>query len=497
MPDKEKGFTEGEREAVKITLARNSLLGFIKYTKPDYKAGWFHKELCAVLDGFLLDVLAEKSPRLIVCVPPRHGKTEIISKRFPAYLLGRCPDMDIIACSYSAELAGQINREVQRIIDSPEYSALFPGTSLYGRNVRTAAQGSYVRNSDLFEIVGHAGRYRSAGVGGGITGQGGRILLCDDPIRGQEDADSATIRQTIWNWFTSTFYTRCAPGGGVIIVMTRWHHADIVGKLLEMQASGAIEGWQVINYPAIAEHDEKHRKAGEALHPARWPLHVLMERKATIGGRAWQSLYQQRPTAEEGAIFKRQWLRFWTPANLPSDFDQCLSSWDLAFTGKETSDFCVGTIWGKRGADFYLLDMERGRFDFPQVIERFQMMHQKHPQASRKLVEAAANGEALIATLKHKLGGIIPIRPDGSKVARAWAVTAAFEGGNVYLPDPALYPWVNDVCQELEMFPNAAHDDIVDSITQAINYLNKKPGFRVTPELAAQLKQHPQRRFFM
>lgn len=490
MPVKGKTFSTDEREAVKIALARQSLLGFIRYTKPDYKAGWFHKELCATMEQFLHDVEAQKGPRLIVAVPPRHGKTEIISRRFPAYALGKNPDLDIIACSYSAELAGQINREVQRIIDSPEYAALFPDTSLYGRNVRTAAQGAYVRNSDLFEIVGHEGRYRSAGVGGGITGQGGRILLCDDPIKGREDADSATIRKKIFDWFTSTFYTRCAPGGGVIVIMTRWHNDDLVGRLLQMQASGEVQNWQIVNYPAIAEHDEAHRRTGEALDPNRWPLDVLRERRAHVGPRDWEALYQQHPSAEGGEIFKEAWLKFWQPSELPEHFDQELTSWDLAFTGKDTSDYSVGTVWGRKGADYYLLDLVRGHWDFPELINQFQALHTRHPKAARKLVEQAANGAALLDTLKHKVTGLIPIKPEGSKENRAHAVTALFEGGNVYLPAVTLYSWVKELILELTAFPNVAHDDMTDSCTQALNYMQGKRGFMqalTSPDLRKKL----------
>ena len=201
-------------------MSRLRLLPFIKWTKPDYHDGWFHHVVCEKLDQFLKDVIDKRSPRLMLYAPPRHGKSEIVSRRFPAFALGRNPDLTFIATSYSNDLSSMMNRDVQKIIDQPEYRELFPETTLSGKAVRTVtAKGSAQRNSEVFEVVGKRGRYKSAGVGTGITGQGGEILLIDDPVKNAEEASSPTTRESIWNWYETTLKTRAEPGGGVLLIM--------------------------------------------------------------------------------------------------------------------------------------------------------------------------------------------------------------------------------------------------------------------------------------
>ncbi len=291
----------GNLQAVRLGLARASMSGFVRYTYPSYLMGWCHEEICLRLDRFLDDVRARRSPRLIICMPPRSGKSELASRRFPAYAFGREPNIGIIAASYSADLASRINRDVQRIMDDERYLQTFPDSALWGKNIRTTARGSYLRNSDIFEIVGHNGSYRSAGVGGGINGMGADIMIIDDPFKSRAEADSPTIREKIWDWYTSTFYTRLAPGGGILVIATRWHMDDLTGRLIEAAKSGEGDQWEIVDYPAIATCDEAHRKKGEALHPERYPLKMLMRIKAAIGTRDWEALYQQHPTIEGGA----------------------------------------------------------------------------------------------------------------------------------------------------------------------------------------------------
>lgn len=416
--------------------------------------------------------------------------SELASRRFPAYALGRYPDLSVISTSYAADLSSRMNRDVQRVIDSPEYRELFPGTALYGKNTRTVGNGSYLRNSDIFEIVGHAGCYRSAGVGGGITGMGGHIVIVDDLFKDRASADSPTIRQNVWDWYTSTLYTRLAPGGGVLIINTRWHMADLSGRLLEAAARGEGDHWRVVNFPAIATEDEPHRKAGEALHPERYPLEQLLAIKKALGTRDWEALYQQRPTPDGGAIFKSEWLRFWLPKDLPEQFDQLLISWDMTFKDGDDTDFVVGQVWGRKGADRYLLDQVRRRMGFTDTVAAFRALAAKWPGATRKLVEDKANGPAVIDALKHAVPGIIPVEPDGSKTARAHAVTTFFEAGNVLIPHPEHCPWAREYVAELTQFPGAPHDDqcfaagtLVATLRGGIPIEKVKEGdFVVTPQ---------------
>lgn len=475
---------------IRKALARSCLAAFVRYTMPGYRMGWVHEEICSELDTFLADVVAGRSPRLMLTMPPRHGKSELASRRFPAYALGRYPDLSVISTSYAADLSSRMNRDVQRVIDSPEYRELFPGTALYGKNIRTVGNGSYLRNSDIFEVVGHAGCYRSAGVGGGITGMGGHIVIVDDPFKDRASADSPTIRQNVWDWYTSTLYTRLAPGGGVLIINTRWHMADLSGRLLEAAARGEGDHWRVVNFPAIATEDEPHRKAGEALHPERYPLEQLLAIKKALGTRDWEALYQQRPTPDGGAIFKSEWLRFWLPKDLPEQFDQLLISWDMTFKDGDDTDFVVGQVWGRKGADRYLLDQVRRRMGFTDTVAAFRALAAKWPGATRKLVEDKANGPAVIDALKHAVPGIIPVEPDGSKTARAHAVTTFFEAGNVLLPHPEHCPWTREYVAELTQFPGAPHDDqcfaagtLVATLRGGIPIEKVKEGdFVVTPQ---------------
>ena len=316
--------------AERVALARSYLGAFVMATQPGYLMGWVHECICDELEMFLQAVAERKSPRLMITVPPRHGKSTIASRCFPAYALGRYPDMQMIGTSYSAELASAMNRDVQRIIDSDEYRRIFPETTIAG--VHAVKAGSWARNADYFEVVGRHGCYRSAGVGGGLTGFGTSCAIIDDPVKNRAEADSLTVRNAVWNWYTSTLYTRLAPGGGVIVILTKWHEDDLAGRLLEAQAKGEGDEGRVINFPAIAEQDEEHRKKGEALHPERYPLEALERIKAAIGTRDWEALYQQHPVPDGGAIFLDEWLqRPWLPKDLPPRFDAGIMSWDLSF----------------------------------------------------------------------------------------------------------------------------------------------------------------------
>lgn len=465
------------QEAIRRELARTSLAAFILYTCPYYKMSWVHEEICRKLDEFLQAVQRKESPRLMLMMPPRHGKSEIVSRRFPAYAFGRFPNLSIIGTAYAADLAGRNNRDVQRIIDSDEYSRLFPDTTLNGP--KSTSQGIFLRNSEIFEIVNHNGVYRSAGVGGGITGMGGDVLIIDDPVKDRAEADSPTVRNKIYDWYTSTLYTRLAPGGGILIIMTRWHTDDLCGRLLESMKKGEGDKWTVIEYPAIATRDEEYRKQGEALHPERYSFKQLTKIKSAVGNRDWEALYQQRPTIDGGTVIKEEWLKFYTV--LPSKFDVLITSWDMTFKDTASSDFVVGQVWGRKGADCYLVDQVRARMSFTETIDEFIKLAQKYPKALRKLVEDKANGPAVIDVLKHSVQGIIPIEPDGSKVARAYAVTPMFEAGNVYLPVPEIAPWIKEYILELTQFPVVAHDDQVDATTQALRDLQQRRGMMINP----------------
>ena len=468
-------------EIMALERARKGLLAFTLTTFPDYEVNWHHYEVCKVLNRFA----AGKIKRLIVCMPPRHGKSQLVSRQLPAFILGQNPRAKIIATSYSADLASMMNRDVQRIIDSKRYREIFPQTVLNSSNTRTLS-GAWMRNSDVFETVGYGGVYRSAGVGGGITGQGGNFIIVDDPIKNREEADSLTYREKLWHWYTSTLYTRLEKEACILITVTRWHEDDLVGRLLALaKADPKADQWGMISLPAIAEGKtastllEDPREIDEPLWPNKYSLERLAVVKASLGTRDWNALFQQRPAPDAGMIIKKDWWQYYlTP---PPAFDQVVQSWDLAFTGSKTSDFVVGVVLGKVGANIYLLDMVRDRLTFTESIAAIKRLTAKWPNATAKYVEQAANGFALIDSLKKEVGGLIPVKPTSSKVSRVNSVSPGIEAGNLYLPSPSIAPWVQYVVDEWTNFPAGTNDDIVDAMSQGITKLATSAGYNWAP----------------
>jgi predicted phage terminase large subunit-like protein len=373
-----------------------------------------------------------------------------------------------------------MNRDTQRVIDDERYNNLFPNTTLSNSIIRTVSkQGTYHRNTDIFEVVGHKGTYRATGAGGGITGMGAKYAILDDIIKNRQDANSESVRKNIWEWYTSTLYTRLSPDGRILIIMTRWHEDDIVGRLISRQHEEDGESWRVISFPAIAEknredkHPEDTRSEGEALWENRFSKNKLMQIKAAIGSNNWAGLYQQRPAPAEGAIFLRDWWRWYeeNPLKIVLDMEEVIMSWDLSFKDKKDSDYVVGQVWGKRKADRFLLDQIRARMDFPKTLKAICNMKLKWPIARKIYIEDKANGPAVISTLQRDIQGIIPVNPEGGKIVRANAVTGQIESGNVWLPIPRNASWVGDFVEECSAFPNSVNDDQVDSMTQALIHM--------------------------
>ncbi len=283
---------EAAKEVLNRRHARRSLEGFAVYTKPSYEVSWHHQLLCHYLDKFA----SGEIKRLMINMPRRHGKSELTSRRLPAYLFGRNPNEEIIACSYSLDLAGRMNRDVQRVMGTPRYAQLFPDTSLSGG--RTQSDDSYTKNTSIFEIVGHTGSYRAAGVGGGVVGMGFTKGIIDDFCKNREEADSPTMRQKWREWYAGAFAPAQAPGAGILITATRWHREDLCGWLLELAKNDPkADQWHVLTLPAICEgepHPEDHRKPGEALWPTRYPVAELEKIKAN-SLYEWSGQYQQNP----------------------------------------------------------------------------------------------------------------------------------------------------------------------------------------------------------
>lgn len=450
---------DAARELLKRRRARSSLLDFILYMRPDYVVSDFARETCAALDRFLEEMMLGLRPILLLGAPPQHGKSEIVSRLFPAYAFGRYPNLRIGGLSYAFPLATAMNRDVQRVMLSPEYHRLFPDSPLNSRRVVTL-EVEAKRNSEGFEIVGHRGSYISQGVGGPLTGNALDLGIIDDPIKNAAEALSPTVKQGIWDWYVSTFLTRLSKNSGQIIMATRWAADDLTGRVMEKYARA-----KKLFFSAITD--------GKALIPELHPIDKLLETKSTLGEYFWAALYMQAPKPAGGNIIRDSWVQYYTV--LPKRFEEILLSWDMTFKDTKGSDYVVGQVWGKDGANAYLLDQVRDRMDFTATVAAFIAQSNKWPQAIRKLVEDKANGPAVMSHLKAKVPGLIPVEPDGSKVARTYAVSPFWEAGNVWLPSPALAPWVTDFVAEVTTFPAAPNDDQNDAMTQALRELLGRP----------------------
>lgn len=461
--------------------AQNKLLDFITYTKPNYKVNWHHELICEELDDFLQ---SKTRNRLMLFVGPRRGKSEIVSRRLIAYAMGRNPDLKVISASYGAELAKAMSRDTQRIIDSDSYRELFPDTTLNSSNVKSTSKGSYVRTSDKFEIVNHTGAYRAAGVGGPITGQGADLGVIDDPLKDWKDALSTVKKQAIYDWYTSTFYTRLSEKGKVIILMTRWADDDLCGRLLaDAAANPEADQWEIISFPEIYDDENEHchpldpRQNGDVLWPEMYDAKRVAAIRATVGAKVWISLFQQQPRPGDGIAFKGHWFKYY---DAMPNFTRKVVSWDFNFGGKNVSesDFVVGTVWGIHGSHKYLLYMVRERLTFTETLSEVMRVHKLFPEAAYTVIEAKANGPAIVDTVKGVIPGVIAYEPKASKIARALAASPQFEAGNIWLPNMyneqirSIHQWglklIPLFVEEFKAFPNVDNDDMVDSTTQMI-----------------------------
>ncbi|MGA2647443.1 MAG: terminase family protein [Candidatus Sulfotelmatobacter sp.] len=328
-----------------LQLGREDLACYALAVYPNFELANHHRLIVDYLEA----VERGDVSRLIICMPPRHGKSLLGTQIFSAWFLGRNPDRSIITSSYNQELVEDFGRKVRNLVINPVHRAIFP-------EFRLAQDATSMRR---FSTTSE-GSYYAVGRGGAITGRGADLLLIDDPLKDAEEARSELTRRALHEWFKSVAYTRLQPGGAVILISTRWHEDDLAGHLLREDPNG----WVVLSLPAIAEVDESFRRAGDALWPEKFPLELLENKRTVLGGAAFASLYQQRPAAAEGAVFNRAWWQFYR--ELPA-CKRVVQSWDTAFKTGSENDYSVCTTWGVLGNGYYLLSLWRGRVDFPEL----------------------------------------------------------------------------------------------------------------------------------
>jgi predicted phage terminase large subunit-like protein len=316
------------------------------------------------------------------------------------------------------------------------------------------------------------GAYVGVGVGSGLTGRPVDIGIIDDPVKNEKEALSPTVKEGHWNWYQSVFTTRLSENSGQIIMATSWAEDDLPGKV-QAQFAGDPR-LTVLKFPAINEPGEvgfNDRLPRGALAPELKSMAFLLEVKSLFSDYWWAAMYQQNPRPLGGNVFKEDGIRYYFPKDLPEKFDKVIASWDCTFKDTDGTDYVVGQVWGKKGANSYLLAQKRARMSFTRTVNEVKSLRDEWPQIREILIEDKANGPAVIDTLKATVHGIIPIEPDGSKLARAHAVTSYWEAGNVWVPHPDIAPWVKDLINELTTFPAAANDDQVDATSQALRRL--------------------------
>lgn len=420
--------------------------------------------LSKALVEFVGAVLRKESPRLLVTMPPRHGKSELVSHWFPVWVLEHFPSWMMMLISYGAALAGGFGEQVRNTLEEHE------------DQLRVRTRGGSRAKDDWRTNAG--GRVVSVGLSGPLTGKGAHILVVDDPYKEPEEAYSPTYREKVWRRYQAAAYTRLEPGGGIIIVQTRWHTDDLAGRVLQKAEEGG-EHWIVLNLPALAEGDDAlGREVGEALWPDRYTREQLEHVRGNVDPWIWAALYQQRPAPGDGAIFLEAWLnQFWETFPNQVDLAEWAISLDATFKKTILGSFVVAQAWARtaRGGQFYLRDQIRGRWEFSEARDRFAAFCRAYPLARIKLLEDAANGPAIESSLRTEIPGLVLVKVKGSKEARARGVSPYYKAGNVWLPHPRLYPWVRDYRAELITFPNGP-DDQVDCSSQALDYLGQRSG---------------------
>jgi predicted phage terminase large subunit-like protein len=446
LEEQERREELAKNEPAKVEPPFKPYAEWLPEVSPTYTWHWKHTI-------YLVDKVQQfidgKIEKLMIFMPPRHTKSETVTVRLPAYLLERWNHKRVIVGAYNQTLANKFSRKTRRIAAG-----------------RVAISTDRTAVDDWETIEG--GGLRAVGVGGGITGMGGDVVIIDDPVKNREEANSETYRERCWTWYTDDLMTRLEPGGQVILIMTRWHEDDLAGRIL---ASEEAEEWTVVNLPALAEKDDPLGRAeGEALCPERYDEAWLNRTHRRMRG-SFQALYQQRPAAEDGEIFKREWWQYYREA--PAFQWICITC-DSAFKKGEDNDYSVFIVWGVTKTGYYILDVWRQKVEFHGLKTTANAIANKwNPRLL--LIEDKASGQSLIQELKRDTPHpVIPIKVDSDKVSRANAASPTVQAGRVYLPENA--PWLLDFIDELATFPNGAHDDQVDALTIFVNHVRKMTG---------------------
>ena len=434
----------------KNEICQKDFLKFVKTMWPEFIAGRHHKIIADKLER----VANGELKRLIINMAPRHTKSEFASFLFPAWMMGRNPRMKIIQATHTTELAVNFGRKTKNLLDSDEYREVF-------NNVHLASDSKASGRWDT--SVG--GMYYAVGVGSNLAGRGGDLIIIDDPHSEQTAMSNAGFDDA-WDWYTGGPRQRLQPGGAIVLVQTRWSEKDMTGQLLRAMAKDPLaDQWEVVELPAIFED-------GSACWPEYWSIEDLTAVRASIPPSKWNAQYQQNPTGEENAIIKREWWRTWEKKAVPN-LEYVIQSYDTAFSKKQTADYSAITTWGVfypneggSGPNLILLDSKKGRWDFPE-LKQIALDEYRFWDPDTVIVEAKASGTPLTQEMRSMGIPVVNFTPSrgNDKVTRVHSVSPLFEAGMVWVPDTT---WADELVEEVAAFPNGEHDDLVDSMTQAL-----------------------------
>ena len=435
-------------EKKKQKSIQDDFLTFVKHVWPDFIEGSHHKRIADKFNK----LASGEIKRLIINMPPRHTKSEFGSYLLPAWMVGRNPKLKIIQSTNTTELSVRFGRKAKALIDSVEYQKVFK------TKLREDSQAA-----GKWETA-QGGEYYAAGVGSAITGRGADLLIIDDP-HSEQDALNLQSMQRAYEWYTSGPKQRLQPGGAIVLVMTRWNTKDLTGALMKAQGEAKADQWEVIEFPAIMP-------SGQPVWPEYWKLDELEGVKASLSLQKWNAQWMQDPTSEEGAIIKREWWRNWEHETMPS-IKHIIQSYDTAFMKKQSADYSAITTWGvfyeneDSGPQLILLDSVKDRFEFPE-LRRVAKEQYDYWEPETVLVEAKASGLPLTYELRKMGIPVINFTPSkgNDKHTRVNSVAPLFESGCIWAPTNK--DFAQEVIEECAAFPYGDHDDLVDSMTQAL-----------------------------
>lgn len=439
----------------RVALAQNDFLAFIAAVDPTYKFGTHLKRL----GGLLMGVEMGSHDRIAVSMAPRFGKSQMISIYYPAWYLGKHPDHKVIVASHTADLAVDMARKVRNLMQTAEYRQIFPEVAIAAD---AKAAGKWNTNK--------GGEYYAVGTGGALAGRGGHLIIVDDPLSEQDiKAGNTDSLDVTYEWYRSGLRTRLMPGGKICVLHTRWSLRDVIGRLIKDAALNPdADQYEVFEFPAILHENTESEKS---LWPEQWSLESLRRTKASMPAWQWNAQYQQNPTAQESAILKSDWIKWWKKDNPPA-CDFIVQAWDTALTTKERSDYSVCQTWGvwndesNGSTNVILLNRVKGKWEFPDLK---QVAHDQFAewQPDSVIIEAKASGQPLIDEMRRSGIFVQDFSPGKGqdKMARVNAVTDMFSSGQVWFPETR---WATEVVEEILAFPAAEHDDETDTMTLAL-----------------------------